>query len=73
MTYEVDFEKSTDIGDARYYLVRVGRVTRVMRQWLNGDRPDPTCQKEVVEKDEIPEPLVGPYNVLYSGGIPSIT
>lgn len=72
MTYEVDFERSTDIGDARYYLVRAGRTTKVFRQWLKGDRPDPVCQREVIQPTEIPPQLVGAYNVLCSGGIPAV-
>lgn len=73
MTYEVDFERSMDIGDARFWLVRAGRRTSVLRQWLDGDRPGLNCNKEVLQPEEIPAQLIPAYNTLCSGGIPAVS
>jgi len=73
MTYVVDFEKSVDINDSRYWLVRIAGKTSVLRQWLRGDKPDPSCHKEVVLPNQIPKQLIGIYNTLCSGGMPAVT
>jgi hypothetical protein len=43
--------KYVDCGDFRYYLTKGGQI---LRQLLNGSKPDPLCQKEPVPSDEIP-------------------
>jgi len=72
MTYVVDFEKSADVGDARYYITRIAGQTSVLRQWLRGDRPDPCCSKETIAPDQIPKQLIGIYNTLRTGGMPVV-
>lgn len=72
MTYVVDFESATNIGDARYWLVRLGGKTSVFRQWLKGKQPDPCCHKEILAPSEITKQLMGMYNILQSGGMPAV-
>lgn len=72
MTYVVDFEKSADVGDARYYITRIAGQTSVLRQWLKGNQPDPCCRKERIDVDQIPKQLIDTYNTLRNGAMPAV-
>ncbi len=47
--------------------------TQAFRHLLSGDKPDPLQREEPIEKTELPQKLVIPYEILLAGGIPVIT
>ena len=72
MSHVVDFEQYKDIGDYRYYCVRLNQEAKVERQLLKGDRPDTTCRREMVPEDQIPAQLVSKYRMLRAGNLPAV-
>ncbi len=72
MSTSTAFGTSKIIGDACFYLVKEGKVTTVLRQWVNGDAPDPRCQKEVLPESEIPAELLAAYEALKAGELPVV-